>query len=338
MRLPSILLSLWLVGLLVVFSQRVSAQVSAPSQGGGVNVIRATATTMELEFGINGTGQGRVVAIAATKSGMPVPLPVTDGQRYQAATTYGEGAQVGRGFVVYSGEKHSATITGLKPNTYYYIMNAEYNADSTSISYNARGTSIATATKDMSPLPVELTSFTGVVSTHNMAILKWTTASERNTAHFILERSVDGISFTKVGQVAATNNSTKLVYYELVDPQQLTCPIYYRLCQVDLDGAVYYSPLVTLTPTSTRIRTLSVYPNPSAGQSIQLLVQGYEGEVLKLYLTDNMGRLIANQTISPNSPQYLTPLPMPQGVSIGAYILTLYSNDHTFRQRVVVSN
>jgi hypothetical protein len=340
MRCISIRLSLWLVGLLATLSsQQAFAQVTAPSQGGGVNVVYSTATTLEINFGANGTGQGRVVAMAVTKFGMQAPLSIVDGQWYQGSTTYGKGSPSGKGYVVYNGKDHSAIITGLQPNTYYYIMNAEYNTDDTSISYNTRGTSVATATKAASPLPVELTSFTGTINSHNTATLRWVTASERNTAYFALERSADGTSFIEVGQVQAATNSTKSTVYQWIDPLQITSLGYYRLRQVDLDGETRYSSIVTLSPTLARVRILDVYPNPSAGQSMQLLLQGYTNEKLTLHLTDTMGRLMSVYTIMPTNGQYLSPLPLPQGTPLGTYIITLLcEGDHAIQKRITVSN
>lgn len=339
MRFTSIHLALWLAGLLVGLSgQRALAQVTAPSQGGGVNVVRVTATTMELKFGTNGTGQGRLVAIAVTKSGMPVPLSIEDGQRYQAATTYGKGEPVGKGYVVYNGKDYNATITGLQPNTYYYIMNAEYNADSTSILYNARGTSIATATKEASPLPVELVSFKGTLDKYNKATLQWATASERNTDYFALERSSNGSVFTEISTVPSAKNSTNLTKYQWSDPESITHPTYYRLRQVDLNGAAYYSSIVTLFPSSVQLRTIEVYPNPSTSQTIQILAQGFEGENLILHLMDTMGRLVASSSIAPTATSYRIPLMLPSEMTSGTYILKVYASDYTTQKRVIISN
>jgi hypothetical protein len=147
MRFTSIRLSLWLVGLLVGLSgQRAVAQVAAPSQGGGVDILEVTATTMKVRFGMNGTGEGRVLAVAPMPDGAPVPLAATNGQFYTASPTYGQGSTLGVGYAVYSGKEYSAIITGLKPNTRYYVTNAEYNTDGTTIAYNTSGTSMSMPT------------------------------------------------------------------------------------------------------------------------------------------------------------------------------------------------
>ena len=321
-------------------SRQASAQVTAPSQGGEVSAVRVTATTMELKFGTTGTGQGRVVTIAAIPDGSPTPLAASNGQFYDGATTYGKGSPLGKGYVVYSGTGHSATITGLQPRTQYYVTNAEYNTDGSSIAYNTTGTSIARKTSQgtIAPLPVELTSFTGTVSARSLATLKWTTASERNTNYFSLERSSDGVTFTEVGHVPAATTSNQVRAYDYTDPQQLRATTYYRLRQVDLDSTTAYSSVVTLAPAAPANRSVDVYPNPSAGRTVQVMLQGFSGEALTLHLVDALGRPVFSQTLAPADARYLAPLVLPQSLSAGTYLLTLAGSSAPIQKRIVVSD
>jgi hypothetical protein len=278
--------------------------------------------------------------MAATTAGMPVPLVATDGQFYTGNGALGQGTALGAGHVVYSGTGHSATVTGLKPNTYYYITNAEYNANGPSIAYNTRGTSIAVSTRNAptAPLPVELTAFSGTVDARGMAQLRWTTATERNTAYFAVERSANSSTFTQVGQVAAAGTSSQPLAYQWPDPQRLVQPTYYRLRQVDRDGAVHYSPVVTLAPMPPLPRRVEVYPVPSAGRPVQLWLQSYDGETVTLRLNDNLGRLLLTTTLTPAEAQYLAPLPLTPGLATGTYVLTLLSSGSPIQKRIIVAD
>jgi hypothetical protein len=321
------------------------AQVVAPTQGGDVSAVRVTATTMELSFGDGGNGQGRVVAMAATKSGMPVPLAATDGQFYTASSIYSQGSSLGRGYAVYNGTGNSVLVTGLQPNTYYYLVNAEYNTDGSTIAYNTRGTSTVVSTLnaptnsfDPAPLPVKLISFNGTVDAHNLATLHWSTASEHNSSYFALERSANGTIFTEVGRVTAAINSNKLLVYQWLDSQYLLNPTYYRLRQVDNDGTVHYSSVITLAPALRTARLIEVFPNPSTGQAIQLLLQGYDGEALTLQVADAVGRTVMAQKVVPANAQYLVPLTLPQGLATGTYVLTLGGTSSPVQKRIIVSD
>ena len=88
----------------------------------------------------------------------------------------------------------------------------------------------------MSALPVELISFTGKKQT-NSNMLYWSTASEHNTSHFIIEKSEDGVVWNNVGLVQSAGNSTQRLDYSLEDKNVSQVINYYRLRQYDIDGA-----------------------------------------------------------------------------------------------------
>ena len=333
----------FVVGLVAeLVSHPASAQVVAPSAGGSVNAVRVTATTMELSFGTDGSGQGRVVAIAAAPGGMIVPLAIADDKFYTAAPVFGQGAPLGKGYVIYNGPGHSVTVTGLEPNTYYYVASAEYNANGTHIAYNTRGSSMTTATRaaPASPLPVELLTFSGTIDSRSMALLHWTTASERNAVYFALERSINGNDFMEANRVLAAGTSSQQIDYQWLDPLPLTGSTCYRLRQVDHDSAVNYSSVVTLAPSSRVARQVEVYPNPSAGRPVQLLLQGFAGESLSVRLSDALGRSVMAQaqTLVPATAYQLSALLLLQGLPAGTYFLSLAGSGLTIQKRIIISD
>ena len=116
------------------------------------------------------------------------------------------------------------------------------------------------------PLPVELTAF-AVAAGPQAVQAAWTTASERNSQRFILERSRDGRQFAEAGTVAAAGTSTTARTYSLTDAQLPAgaTALYYRLRQVDLDGSFSYSPVRTvLLPAATA--SLRAVPQPGPGR------------------------------------------------------------------------
>ena len=117
-----------------------------------------------------------------------------------------------------------------------------------------------TATVD--PLPVELVSFTGKTRAATVE-LGWETASEYNSAYFLVERSTEPQQeFRTIGRVAAAGNSMQHAAYRFVDAQPAALN-YYRLRQVDKDGTSTYSPVVAVKATPALV--LQAYPNPTTG-------------------------------------------------------------------------
>ena len=121
------------------------------------------------------------------------------------------------------------------------------------------------------PLPVELTAF-AARRTGAAVACAWTTASERNSRDFAVERSRDGLAFETLGTVAAAGNTSSATVYGYRDPQPLPGRGYYRLRQTDLDGAVAYSALVLVG--GAEVAAPTVVPNPGNGTFALLLPEG----------------------------------------------------------------
>jgi len=108
-------------------------------------------------------------------------------------------------------------------------------------------------------LPVVLTGF-GAARTAAGVQLRWTTASEINSARFEIERSADGVAFRSAGAVPAAGSSALPRAYSFLDAPA-TSSLYYRLRQVDLDGTAHYSPVATVEGAGTGT-ALVAYPTP----------------------------------------------------------------------------
>lgn len=112
-------------------------------------------------------------------------------------------------------------------------------------------------------LPVELMSFTAEANGKD-ALLKWTTASEKNNKGFFIQRSTDGKSWTDIDFVAGKGNSFSLSKYSYTDvnalKEEAVKTIFYRLRQVDFNESFDYSEVRLLN--LTRTQSLSLNPNP----------------------------------------------------------------------------
>ena len=144
------------------------------------------------------------------------------------------------------------------------------------------------------PLPVVLTAFTATLAAPGAVRLAWATASELTSAAFEVERSLDGVAFTKIGTVAAAGTSATPRTYTLLDAVLPAGPrqVYYRLRQVDQDGLAVYSPVRTITLAGAGAG-LSVYPNPAVGGAATLLGASPGAAVQVL---NALGRLVATAT------------------------------------------
>lgn len=160
-----------------------------------------------------------------------------------------------------------------------------------------------TGTNVNNPLPVVLTKFT-VVNKANHPYLTWSTASEYNSSHFVVERSTDLISFVALEKVKASKNSSVLNSYAYTDLStsisDLYNTVYYRLRMVDIDSKVAYSENVSVDAKRSVVAANSVYPNPFNKQAY-LISNAQAGNNLQLQLLDVNGKLIGKANVTATS-------------------------------------
>jgi hypothetical protein len=128
---------------------------------------------------------------------------------------------------------------------------------------------VATVTLNYSAggaLPVTLVSFNAMLGNNNLVNLTWTTASEQNVSHFVIEKSIDGQNYSDAALVFATGNSTEKVNYAHTDAlgTSFAKVIYYRLRSVDVDGKSQLSEARIIRTTKATGSNISIltYPNP----------------------------------------------------------------------------
>jgi hypothetical protein len=85
-------------------------------------------------------------------------------------------------------------------------------------------------------LPITLISFNGKEDKGKVR-LNWQTASEINNDYFIIDKSANGIYWSELRRVSGAGNSTSTLTYEEYDIAPNPGVNYYRLTQVDFDGA-----------------------------------------------------------------------------------------------------
>jgi glucose/arabinose dehydrogenase len=142
------------------------------------------------------------------------------------------------------------------------------------------------------PLPLNLLTFKGSLQ-NNVTLLDWETTNEINTSQFIIERSINGQNFARIGTVSAVSNSGSNNKYSFTDYDaisQSSSILYYRLKIMDKDGAFNYSKVITISlPFITG--KVTVFPNPAFNKVNVSIVAPVDGKV-KWNLIDNAGRVV----------------------------------------------
>ena len=207
-------------------------------------------------------------------------------------------------FNYYDGELNSLSDNDLA--VYRHRTNGKWEYDG----YNSRNTGsnylmasadtlgTVTAGSILNPLPVEMLSFDAKLFNPQTAKLNWATASEINNDHFDIERSEDGKSFLKVGEVKGNGNTNTISDYDYYDNFGITTAaiLYYRLRQVDYNGEYKYSDIRKLK-LSGQDHNFRAWYNSSTDKTEAFVF--YEKEThASLRMIDIQGKLIAEQQVT----------------------------------------
>ena len=159
------------------------------------------------------------------------------------------------------------TVTVTLNSDYFYVIEVSSNlgfGERIPVSMpRSSNNSIYNILLSGSALPVELLSFQGYLNSKNQTDLIWQTASELNNHYFQVEHSTDARSFTPIGIVdgKGTTNESQNYHYRHLAPR--FGQNYYRLKQVDFDGAFAYSDLVNVNyKIKGDLHPIVIYPNP----------------------------------------------------------------------------
>jgi hypothetical protein len=126
----------------------------------------------------------------------------------------------------------------------------------------------------------------------NKVLITWKTTQEENSSHFNIERSVDGIRWTMIGNRPAAGNSANERSYSFTDnnPAQNG---YYRIAEYDLDGKVQYSIVLRSSCTATD-EIFSLWSNPVRDMVFINIVTANESQAM-IKVFDSKGALVKMQ-------------------------------------------
>ena len=186
------------------------------------------------------------------------------------------------------------------------------------------------------PLPITMLTFNAIWANERQsaALVRWSTASEQENDFFVVECSADGQNWQALGEVEGAGNSIHTNEYQFLDNQPLSGVSYYRLRQVDFDGTINYTHVVSLKK-EVNGAAIAVYPNP-AGSQFQIAFEGFTSETANINIFDNAGRaiLMLNNDVINNPVQIIQTTNFQSGV----YYIRVTSDTESFVEKIVIKN
>ena len=183
-----------------------------------------------------------------------------------------------------------------------------------------------------SVLPVELLDFQAVYNAERDAVeVWWSTATELNTSHFVVERSADAKVFEAIAEQPAAGFSNNELQYQDLDAATLQGVSYYRLKSIDFDGSFEYSPVRSVHLRQGANNSFSVYPNP-VRRGDRLHVAGTT-KWMEVQVLNSAGAVVQSWQGMPGTDA----MPIAQTLQAGMYMVRLRSADgSTTIQRLIV--
>lgn len=173
-----------------------------------------------------------------------------------------------------------------------------------------------------SVVPVKLLNF-DARSINNQTILNWSTANEINNHGFEIQKSTDGKSFEWIGFVKGNGTTHNVSRYTFTDFSPNSGTEYYRLKQLDFDGAFEYSPIVYAKQKEPAVE---LSPNPFSG----VLVINSESVITHAEIFDITGRIKSSAAFNSNNAHIYT-----DELGSGVYFIKIYSGDTSITKRII---
>lgn len=271
---------------------------------GGFGISNGGNSTFTLPVGVNLTVAGNM-----GDDGNNNVIFVIDGNLVVAGTIYGKNSNA------FSGSG-SVTATGLnfKSAPTCSPCNIDWDVDNC-----VPASSFCTVV-----LPITMLFF-NVEEQGDLVQLTWATASELNFDKFFIERSFDGKEFSEIGWIKGSGTSSMRRDYSFEDTAPIIGRSYYRLKAVDYDRTFEYFGV----DVSNYIGTKSVilYPNPSHGEQIKLMMNFYPQENSRAEIFDNLG-IHRGQIFITELPGDLS-IKLPPDLKAGSYLIRFTSGSYS---------
>lgn len=189
-------------------------------------------------------------------------------------------------------------------------------------------------------LPVELINFSGEAK-DGFVDLNWSTATEKNSSHFEVERSANASSFEKILSVsskAQNGNSNSILYYNTIDNTPITNISYYRLKQVDKDNSFSFSGIISVNYIKAKNVKFVIYPNPNKGEFTADISGIENNHEVHISLKDQKGEIVykTNFFVQDTASSKLNIVPETK-LPNGLYICTLTIEGIEYNVKVVVN-
>jgi uncharacterized repeat protein (TIGR01451 family) len=185
------------------------------------------------------------------------------------------------------------------------------------------------------PMPVTLAKFTATALQNNFIKVNWTTSMEINCSRFIVQRSYDGNIFSDLETVAGNGTTNAVHSYSITDSAYsfTGATVYYRLKQIDLDGKVNLSKIVSVKTKKTA-QSVMVSPNPFT-EYLNVNLDWNASEVVSVKILNVQGKEIVSKQVTLNKGSNYFKIDNLSNLPAGIYLLQVTSPTQRIVEKIV---
>lgn len=161
--------------------------------------------------------------------------------------------------------------------------------------------------------------------------LHWKSQRDDQPEEYEIERSPDGINFTRVGRVIATNEAQS-ASYNFYDPENISFVTYYRLKVISQSARGNYSKIIALHNKNAGLKISVINPFKN---NLKIDVSLPEEGDVQFALRDIYGRIVMKKSVQLNKGTSKIFLNETNLLPPGLYILRSYFNNITTQNKLL---
>jgi len=211
-------------------------------------------------------------------------------------------------------------MSGLTPgDTYYFIVDG--NGGAISPFYIEISSGAKDSCDDI--LPVEMLYFHPELNKNGTVELLWATASEVNNDYFLVQHSADGVMFETFAVVHGNGTTNTISYYNDIHFTPVSGTNYYRLKQVDFDGAYAYSTILSVNLHESEQDVFCSYDVENSFIEIFIGDSGFDVQIINI-----SGQIVYRERNNKSIDI--------QGLAAGIYVIVVTSETGAFKDKIVI--
>mgnify|MGYP003575151794 CR=1 FL=1 len=224
-----------------------------------------------------------------------------------------------------------STVTTYTDNTVTPGLGTSYYYAVKSLDRISNESSASNVVPDAITLPVKLINFIAKKDNNRIKI-EWSTASEINSDHFLIEKAGADGNFTYLDkQNSNAENTNTIKNYVTWDNQPSNGANYYRLTQFDKNGAAAKPEHTSINFSELIIVSAKAFPNPTQ-KDINFNLENFQGKSIKTRLINLFGQVLHEEEFNTQTGAGKYQLGLKNELPKGQYILSL--SDSSFKKNI----